>query len=137
MQSTSNRSKRPSAPPAAPHDVEGESIEIHTRDGRALRASVREPERARGESPKMEGVVVLAHAMMARRVEFERPRGRGLARFFAARGWRTIAFDFRGHGDSGAGAAEGGSWTYDDLVKHDLPAVVECARARVRKAKVI
>jgi len=126
MQSTTNRTKRASVPAE-----DGESIEIHTRDGRALRATVREPH------GKAQGVAVLAHAMMARRAEFERPRGRGLARFLAERGWRTIAFDFRGHGDSGPGAADGASWTYDDLVRHDLPAVVECARARSKGRVVV
>jgi predicted alpha/beta hydrolase len=110
-------------------------IEIHTRDGRALRASVREAVVPHGE--KVAGVAVLAHAMMARRIEFERPRGGGLARFLASRGWRTIAFDFRGHGESGPGASEGARWSYDDLVSFDLPAVVECARARSKKAKVV
>jgi len=80
---------------------------------------------------------VLAHAMMARRIEFERPRGGGLARFLASRGWQTVAFDFRGHGDSGPGAADGATWTYDDLVNHDLPAVVDCARMRSGDAKVV
>src|SRR4051812_17213988 len=105
--------RSPSTPP--PGDG-SEEIEIHTSDGRALRATVREPRM------RVRGVVVLAHAMMARRIEFERPRGKGLARFLAEHGWRTIAFDFRGHGDSGPGAAEGATWTYDDLVDRDLPA---------------
>jgi predicted alpha/beta hydrolase len=132
--SASNRSKR--APSAAPPGDGSETIEIHTRDGRALRASVREP-RAGTKATKPHGVAVLAHAMMARRIEFERPRGGGLARFLSERGWRTIAFDFRGHGDSGPGAAEGARWTYDDLLVHDLPAVVACARARIRRGKVV
>jgi len=71
--------------------------------------------------------------MFARRAEFERPSGSGLSRFLASRGWRTVAFDFRGHGDSGPAAASGASWTYDDLVQRDMPAVVACARARAKK----
>ena len=53
----------------------------------------------------------------------------GLAQLFSAEGWRTIAFDFRGHGESTLreGARD---WGYDDLVRWDLPAVVACARAR-------
>jgi predicted alpha/beta hydrolase len=91
---------------------------------------VREPE------GRLVGVAVLAHAMFARRTEFERPAGSGLAPFLANRGWRTIAFDFRGHGDSGPSAADGGSWSYDDLVLGDLPAVVLCARDRAKRVPV-
>jgi predicted alpha/beta hydrolase len=108
-----------------------ESIEVRTRDGRSLFADVREPRGA------LAGTAVLAHAMFARRVEFERPRGKGLARFLAARGWRTVAFDFRGHGESAPRASEGGSWSYDDLARHDLPAVVACARARAEGLPVV
>jgi predicted alpha/beta hydrolase len=106
-----------------------EAVEIHTSDGHALRALVREA--ARGV--RLRGVAVLAHAMFARKSEWEK----GLSRFLAARGWRTIAFDFRGHGESGVGAAKGGRWTYEDLVARDLPAVVEGARARARGRRVV
>ena len=109
-----------------------EQLEIRTEDGHALRADVREPPRK-----KLVGVVVLAHAMFARKSEFERPDGNGVAHFFAERGWRTIAFDFRGHGDSGPRAQAGATWTYDDLVQRDMPAVVACARARSKKLPVI
>lgn len=107
----------------APARDGAEAIEIHTSDGRALRATVREP--APGAKPR--GVAVLAHAMFARRSEWDKA---GFATFLAERGWRTIAFDFRGHGDSGPGAATGADWTYDDLVLRDLAAVTAGARAR-------
>jgi predicted alpha/beta hydrolase len=70
----------------------------------------------------------MAHAMFARKIEFGRRDRAGLAQAYAAKGWRTIAFDFRGHGESTMpkGAPE---WGYDDLVRLDLPAVVACARA--------
>jgi predicted alpha/beta hydrolase len=109
-----------------------EQIEIRTEDGVALRADVREPPKK-----KLIGVCVLSHAMFARKSEFERPHGDGLARFFALRGWRTIAFDFRGHGESGVAASAGGTWTYDDLVQRDMPAVVRSARARAKRLPVI
>ena len=127
------------SPTAKPRGDGSEEIEIRAEDGRALRATVREASVKKGGATKdgAKGVVVLAHAMMARRVEFDRPRGGGLARFLSERGWRTIAFDFRGHGDSGPGAAEGASWTYDDLVNRDLPAIVLSARARNRRGKVV
>jgi predicted alpha/beta hydrolase len=75
--------------------------------------------------------------MFARRSEFERPKGRSVADVFFARGWRTIAFDFRGHGDSGERASHGASWKYDDLVRLDLPAVVGCAKARFGNKPVV
>jgi predicted alpha/beta hydrolase len=109
-----------------------ESVEIHTNDGHVLRATVRE--RARGVRPR--GVAVLAHAMFARKNEWDRGE-LGFSAFLAARGWRTIAFDFRGHGESGAGAAKGARWTYEDLALRDLPAVVEGARARARGRRVV
>ncbi|MEO6420812.1 MAG: alpha/beta fold hydrolase, partial [Polyangiaceae bacterium] len=112
-------------------EVDVESIEVHTEDGHALRAYVREP------SAKCIGVAVLAHAMFARSSQFERPHGRGLARFLAEQGWRTVAFDFRGHGDSGPSASSGGRWTYDDLVRRDLPCVVDCARARQKRGEKV
>lgn len=98
----------------------------------SLRATVAEPARA----PKV--VVVLAHAMFARRTEFDRPAIEdGFLSAFADAGARAIAFDFRGHGDSGDSASKGGFWSYDDLVWRDLPAVVSAARARANGAKVI
>ncbi len=122
------RSNRPSRP-SADEDGAKEAIEVHTSDGRALRAIVREAKR--GERPQ--GVAVLAHAMFARKSEWDK----GFARFLGERGWRTIAFDFRGHGDSGTGAARGETWTYDDLVARDLAAVIDGARARARGRRVV
>jgi predicted alpha/beta hydrolase len=100
-----------------------EQIDIRTSDGWSLRADVHEPTRSSA------GIAVLAHAMMARRSEFERPRGAGLARFFVDRGWRVVVFDFRGHGDSRPGAHEGARYRYDDFVGQDLPAVHAFARS--------
>ncbi|MBX3207450.1 MAG: alpha/beta fold hydrolase [Labilithrix sp.] len=102
-----------------------EELEIHTSDGASLRALVDDPP----DGTALRGTLVLAHAMFARKSSFGRRDRPGLSSALGARGFRTVAFDFRGHGDSvpprGAGA-----WGYDDLVRHDLPAVVECARAR-------
>jgi len=103
-----------------------EEIDVRTRDGWSLRTDVHEP------TGTPFGVAVLAHAFMARRTEFDRPRGAGLARFLVELGWRVIAFDFRTHGDSGPGAHEGGTYGYDDLVARDLPAVASFARSRAR-----
>lgn len=102
-----------------------EELEIRTADGVALRAVVDDPP----EGIALRGTCVMAHAMFARKSEFGRRERAGLAQAYAALGWRTIAFDFRGHGESTMppGSPE---WGYDDLVRGDLPAVVECARAR-------
>lgn len=102
-----------------------EELEIRTADGVALRAVVDDPP----EGIPLRGTCVMAHAMFARKSEFGRRERPGLAQAYAAQGWRTIAFDFRGHGEStlARGAPE---WAYDDLVRLDLPAVFDCARAR-------
>jgi predicted alpha/beta hydrolase len=114
--------RKPVRPPPS------ETVELRTRDGWSLRADVHEP----AHDPA--GVVVLAHAMMARRSSFDRAK---VARFFVDRGWRVVAFDFRGHGDSGPRAQEGASWSYDDLVRRDLPAAFAFARGRERKKRRI
>jgi predicted alpha/beta hydrolase len=75
--------------------------------------------------------------MMARRAEFDRPQGNGLARFMVARGWCVVAFDFRGHGDSAPTVSEGARYRYDDLVMRDLPAVCAFARSRVRRKRPV
>jgi pimeloyl-ACP methyl ester carboxylesterase len=129
------RARAPSATraPRAPRDWEVrseiarprasfEELEIRASDGTVLRALVDDPP----EGVALSGTVVLAHAMLARKSTFGRRDRPGLSSELAARGFRTVAFDFRGHGDS-VGLPE---WGYDDLVRRDLPAVVECARAR-------
>ncbi len=106
-----------------------EELEIRTRDGAALRAEVFEPP----PGTALRGTCVMAHALFARRSEFGRRGRAGLANAFAEVGWRTITFDFRGHGESDAPRG----WGYDDLVRWDLPAVVSCARARSEDKSVI
>jgi predicted alpha/beta hydrolase len=75
-------------------------------------------------------VVVSGHAMMVDRRSMDRPAGAGLASTLAAGGFAVHLADLRGHGASGPVPAEGGSWTYDDIVWRDLPALVRDARAR-------
>jgi predicted alpha/beta hydrolase len=109
-----------------------EELEIRTEDGVALRAVVDDPP----DGVALRGTCVMAHAMFARKTEFGRRDRPGLAQAYAAAGWRTVAFDFRGHGESSLpkGAPE---WGYDDLVRIDLPAVVDCARARSEGKPVV
>jgi predicted alpha/beta hydrolase len=106
-----------------------EQIDIRTTDAWSLRAEIHEPAR------EPMGTAVLSHAMMARRSQFDRPRGGGMTRFFVERGWRTIAFDFRGHGDSVPSPRQGGSFGYDDVVIRDIPAVHDFARSREARRK--
>jgi predicted alpha/beta hydrolase len=109
-----------------------EELEIRTEDGASLRATVDDPP----EGVALRGTCVMAHAMGARRSEFGRRDRPGLAQAYAQRGWRTVAFDFRGHGESAVpkGRAD---WRYDDLVRFDMPTVVECARARGEDRPVV
>lgn len=108
-----------------------ESIELRTTDGWSLGADV-----FQGPAPAR-GAAVLAHALMARRGEFDRPRGAGLAHLLVDHGWSVVAFDFRGHGESRLTAGskgrrrDTGGYGYDDLVSIDLPAVCDFARWQV------
>lgn len=83
------------------------------------------------------GVAVLGHAMMVDRRSMDRPAGAGLASTLAARGWDVHLADVRGHGASGPLPSEGGTWTYDDLVRFDIPALVADARQRAAGGPVV
>jgi predicted alpha/beta hydrolase len=111
-----------------------ESIDIRTADGWSLRADVLgpHPPEAGGR-----GVAVMAHAIMARRSEFDRPRDAGAARFLATHGWQVVVFDFRGHGDSRAAPRAGIHTGYDRLVEQDLPAACAFARSRAGRRPVV
>jgi predicted alpha/beta hydrolase len=128
MRRATERDGAPARPRSRPGPAAAEDVEIRTRDGWALRADVREP------AGKPIGVALLGHAMMARRTEFDRPAAGGLARLLVERGWRVVNLDLRGHGQSGPGAHQGASYTYDDFVRHDLPAACEFARGRGKRA---
>lgn len=109
-----------------------EELEVRTADGASLRAIVVDPP----EGVLLRGTCVMAHAMAARKSEFGRRDRPGLAQAYAQQGWRAVAFDFRGHGDSTAPQGKE-DWGYDDLVRFDMPAVVECARARSEERPVV
>lgn len=74
------------------------------------------------------GTVVALHAMGVDSRSLDRPAGVGFASTLAAHGWEVWRSDFRGHGLSGPLPADGGRWTYDDLVRRDVPALVHAAR---------
>jgi pimeloyl-ACP methyl ester carboxylesterase len=109
-----------------------EELEIRTRSGAVLRALVDDPP----EGTTLRATLVLAHAMFARKSSFGRRDRPGLSSVLTARGFRTVAFDFRGHGDSVA-PEDARGWGYDDLVREDVPAIVEYARARGEDKPVI
>lgn len=104
--------------------VSYDEIEVRTTDGSVLRATVVEPT----DAAEPRASVVLAHAMFARSSSL-----RGLAGALAGAGYRAVCFDFRGHGESKAV----GTSRYDELVGSDLPAVVDCVRARASHPVVV
>ena len=75
-------------------------------------------------------VVLLLHAMMVDARSLDRPAGHGLASTLSEAGFEVWRADFRGHGESGPLPRDGGTWTYDDLVRRDVPALVLAARER-------
>jgi len=91
------------------------------RSGAKLAVDIREP-----RGPAL-GTAILLHPMMASRNIWKR----GFVGIMNESGVRTLALDFRGHGESVAPAssAEGGVG-YDELVGEDIPAVCQAARER-------
>lgn len=74
------------------------------------------------------GAVVLLHAMMVDARSLDRPAGAGLATVLSGAGWEVWRADLRGHGASGPAPREGGRWSYDDIVRNDIPALVDAAK---------
>jgi predicted alpha/beta hydrolase len=113
-------SRRPTPPPRAPAT---EIILLTTASGTSLAVEVRDPPHARATA-------ILLHSSMASRRIWGSAKDDGFAAVLAGQGVRTLALDFRGHGESGVSASRGGKWTFDDLVRHDLPALCLAARER-------
>ncbi len=107
------------------------SVLARTSDGWCLRGEVL------AEHADARFVVILLHAMMASRKTMDRPRGAGLGSCLAARGHTVLAFDLRGHGESGPSAREGARYTYDDYVLRDVPAIVAFVRESFPKQRVV
>lgn len=79
------------------------------------------------------GAVICLHAMMTDGRYFGARRPRSFAALWAAAGFEVFVPDFRGHGRSTPPRAGADDWSFDDLVDHDLPAIVEaCAGAANR-----
>jgi predicted alpha/beta hydrolase len=113
-------SRRPTPPPPASAT---EIIALSTASGTSLAVEVRCPPRARATA-------ILLHSSMASRRTWGPAKDDGFAAVLAEHGVRSLSLDFRGHGESGVPAARGGNWTFDDLVRHDLPALCRAARER-------
>jgi len=121
------RSRRRTTPPSpAPSEV----VTIETTSGRSLAVEIREP-----KSP-VRGTAILLHSMMASRRVWNSPPEQGVAGLLNEHGLRTLALDFRGHGDSGPPASKGGRWSYDDLVREDVPVLCRAARERWPSSRV-
>lgn len=103
---------------------EARSLEVRTADGWDLDL-LHLP--ATGE---VQGVALLGHAMMVDRRSMDRPRGSGFASHLAQAGWEVYLADIRGHGASKPAVSDGASWTYDDIIQHDLPACLAAVRER-------
>jgi predicted alpha/beta hydrolase len=101
-----------------------EIITLKTASGWSLAVEIREP---RGP---VRGTAILLHSMMVSRRVWNSPREQGVAGVLNDRGLRTLALDFRGHGESAPAASKGGVWSYDDLVREDVPALCRAARER-------
>jgi len=97
-------------------------ILLPTPDGHTLVADLHLPE----GSPK--GLALLGHAMMVDRRTMDRPKGRGLASVLVERGLAVLNVDFRGHGESVLSTRP--SFSFDDIVRHDVPALVFALRDR-------
>lgn len=77
--------------------------------------------------PAPAAVVVCGHAMMVDRRTLWRPDRATLAGTLAESGMRVLVPDLRGHGKSGPLAAEGGNWSYEDLIS-DTRVYIELAK---------
>lgn len=99
-----------------------ELILLPTPDGHELVADLHLPE----GSPK--GLALLGHAMMVDRRTMDRPKGLGLASVLVARGFAVLNMDFRGHGESVLRTRR--SFSFDDIVRNDVPALVFALRDR-------
>ncbi len=105
-------------------------LALRTEDGWTLRGE----RLARDDAA---AVAVLGHAMMVDRRTLDRPAGRGLASALFAAGIDVSWLDSRGHGESGPRAEAGGRWSYDDVVRFDVPALVAHGRAIARGRPVV
>jgi len=114
--------------------VSGALIPVDTADGWTLSMEEHAPATvggsAFGGTAAARAALLVSHGMMVNRRSLDRPPGRGLVSFLRRRGFHVYALDLRGHGASGPRAAEGGRWSYDDIVQRDLPAAMRAVARR-------
>jgi predicted alpha/beta hydrolase len=122
----------------APYTYTVEDIELAGTSGLRLAARVLRPEVVRG-------AIVATHAMFGRKESYFRPKTAGLAELLAGRGYLVVTYDLRGHGSSPCYPAARQksnyraqlNWTYQDLVREDLPLVFDYAKSQVAKLPVL
>jgi len=101
-------------------------VEFQTSDAWRLEMEVFSPPGGRD----VRAALLMGPAMMVNRRCLDRPRGAGFATYLASRGYLCYTIDFRGHGASEPRAAEGGSWSYDDIALIDIPEAIGWIKAR-------
>ena len=95
-----------------------DELEARTVDGVTLRID-------RVRAAQRRGAVVCLHAMMTDGRYFGARRDGSFAAALARSGLDVLVADFRGHGRSVPPHAGKDDWSFDDLVEHDLPAIVD------------
>jgi predicted alpha/beta hydrolase len=75
------------------------------------------------------GVVVAGHGFAGTSLIWDLTPSTSLARHLAAAGWELFAVDLRGRGGSwpAGGPSAALQWSFDDIVRHDLPTAVAAA----------
>jgi predicted alpha/beta hydrolase len=109
--------------PSAAVELEREAATAVCADGWRLAVEIVRPLEPRA-------VAIAGHAMFVDRRTLDVMRD-GLVSHLAARRIAVLWPDLRGHGKSGPLAADGGRWSYDDLVEQDTPALIGLARERL------
>jgi predicted alpha/beta hydrolase len=116
----SRRAGRPRPrPPAAGAEV----VMLAMSSGVRLAVEIGEPR------TKARGTAILLHSTMASRRVLDW-RGEGLASTLREAGLRTLALDFRGHGESTRAPRKAGGFGYDELAREDIAEVCRAARER-------
>jgi pimeloyl-ACP methyl ester carboxylesterase len=105
----------------------GELLRARTDDGWNL--GVRRYQVPEGADRR--GVVVAGHGFAGSSLIWDLTPATSLARWLSERGWELFAVDLRGRGGSwpDSGPSKELQWCFEDVVRHDIPAAVELARA--------